>query len=331
MKRAGDLFGEQAGSHIREVDSRVLAGEIVQEEHTKPIGGKQITFHVIKVPIHDNSGQIMGLCGIARDITERKQAEKMLQKAHDELDKRVRQRTDELSRLNEQLKIEIEDRKRAEKQIKSSLKEKEVLLSEIHHRVKNNFEIISSLLDMSSMQTKDPGSQNLWGDARARIHSMALIHEQLYQSDRFDRIDMGRQIQNMVDYLSHIYAGNGKKITSVIDPSDVYLSVGQAIPCALVLNELVANAFKHAFRQKKHGTVRVSISTPDPITVLIKVIDDGDGIPEGRDSCRHTGLGLKMARHLVSGQLKGEMAIKNDCGTEITNQFTRSSQGQIKK
>ena len=101
--------------------------------------------------------------------------------------------------------------------------------------------------------------------------------------------------------------GSGEKIDLIIAPSKVYLSVNQAIPCALVLNELISNAFKHAFREKKQGTVRVSISTPDPTTVLVKVIDDGDGIPEGTDIYRQNGLGLKMARHLVSGQLKGKM------------------------
>jgi PAS domain S-box-containing protein len=320
-KNDEDLFGPEAGKHIGKVDSRVLAGEIVQEEHTKPVGEIFFTFHVIKVPIRDKSGEIVGLCGIARDITERKQAEKMLKKAHDELEKRVQKRTAELLRLNDQLKVEIQDRKRAEKQIKASLREKEVLLSEIHHRVKNNFEIISSLLDISSMQAEETENQNLWGDARARIHSMALIHDQLYQSDRFDRIHIGKQVQNMLDYLSHIYAGNGRKITSVIELSDVYLSVKQAIPCALVLNELISNAFKHAFRKKKKGTVRISITTPNNTTVLVKVIDDGDGFPEKTDGSSQNGLGLKMARHLVSGQLKGDIAIRNDGGTEISIRF----------
>ena len=327
-KNDEELFGKEAGEHLKKVDSPVLAGKIVQEEHTKPVGEIFFTFHVIKVPIRDKSGEIVGLCGIARDITERKQAEKILKKAHDELEKRVQQRTAELLRLNDQLKVEIEDRKRAEKQIKASLREKEVLLSEIHHRVKNNFEIISSLLDISSLQTEDTENQNLWEDARARIHSMALIHDQLYQSDRFHRIHMGRQVQNMLDYLSHIYGGIGERITSVIEPSEVYLSVNQAIPCALVLNELISNVFKHAFGKKRRGTVRISITAPDNSAVLIKVMDDGDGIPEKTDRDSRTGLGLKMARHLVCGQLKGEMRIRNDRGTEISIRFKLPDDGK---
>jgi PAS domain S-box-containing protein len=222
---------------------------------------------------------------------------------------------------------DITERKHAEEQIKTSLREKEILLREIHHRVKNNFEIISSLLDMSSMRTDSQETQNLLLNARSRIHSMSLIHSQLYQTDRFDRIDMDRHISELSHHLLCVY-GSGKKIDLILTPSKVYLSVSQAIPCALVLNELISNVFKHAFREKKQGTVRISISTPDPTTVLIQVIDDGDGIPEGLDIHSQTGLGLKMARHLVSGQLKGEMRVKNDSGTEISIQFKRSNDGE---
>jgi PAS domain S-box-containing protein len=223
---------------------------------------------------------------------------------------------------------DITDRKQAEEQIKSSLKEKEILLREIHHRVKNNFEIISSLLDMSSMRTDSPETQNLLINARSRIHSMSLIHSQLYQSDRFDRIDMDRHIRELSHHLLCVY-GSGKKIDLILTPSKVYLSVNQAIPCALVLNELISNAFKHAFREKEQGTVRISISTPDPTRVLVQVKDDGAGIPEGTDIHRQNGLGLKMARYLVSGQLKGEMRVKNDGGAEISIEFKRSNDGKI--
>ena len=291
------------------------------------------TVHVTKdekiIPVEISSRTIdykrqLNIISIVRDITERKQTEEMLKKAHDELESRVQQRTAELLKANDQLKIEIEERKRAEKQINESLSEKEVLLSEIHHRVKNNFEIISSFLDMSSMQTENKEIQNLWGDTRARIHSMALIHDQLYQNDRFDQIDMERHVRNMLDHLSHIYAGNEKGITSVIEPSEVYLSVNQAIPCSLVLNELIANAFKYAFKKRRKGAVRVSINNSTDDTVLMRVKDDGDGIPEGIDFNNAKGLGLKLVRYLVDGQLNGEMRVNNYGGTEICIEFKRS-------
>jgi two-component sensor histidine kinase len=261
--------------------------------------------------------------GTVIDITERKRAEEALQRAHDDLENRVEERTIELSKTNEDLQKEIIERENIEDLIKASLEEKEILLREIHHRVKNNFEIISSLLDMSRMHTENIETQNLLAGARTRIHSMALIHTQLYQSNRFDQIDMKKHIQELMNYLSHAYADNGKKVSSMIESSDVYLSVTQAVPCALVLNELIANSFKHAFRKKRGGTVRVSIINSTDDTVLIEVKDDGDGMLEGFDLNKTTGLGLKLVRHIITGQLKGEMNISNDGGTEIRIQFKR--------
>ncbi len=218
---------------------------------------------------------------------------------------------------------DISHRKHIETQLKKSLKDKEILLREIHHRVKNNFEIISSLLDLSSMQKENEIGSNLLADARSRIYSMALIHEQLYQSKRFDRINMFNHTHEMVDYLSHIYANQAKSIHTVIDPSGVYLSVEQAIPCALAINELVSNAFKHAFKLKKHGTIYISIVNLPDHTVLIRVKDDGDGISMKINPNDAAGLGLKLTRRLIKGQLGGEMQVNRGEGTEICLQFKR--------
>lgn len=126
-----DLFGEEAGSYIREIDSRVLGGEIIEEEHTKPVKGIPRTFDVIKVPIHGNSGEIVGLCGIARDITERKEAEEALLRAHEELESRVEERTVELVKLNEKLKQEIEERKQVEQELRKREVELETKTNEL--------------------------------------------------------------------------------------------------------------------------------------------------------------------------------------------------------
>ena len=218
---------------------------------------------------------------------------------------------------------DITDRKHIEEQLKTSLKDKEILLREIHHRVKNNFEIISSLLDLSGMQKENRKGYNLLADTRSRIHSMALIHEQLYQSKRFDRINMFNYTREMVDYIAHIYANKETSIDTVIDPSGVYLSVDQAIPCALAINELIANAFKHGFILKTQGTIYISIVNLKDDTILIRVKDDGDGISKKIDPNEATGLGLKLIRHLIEGQLGGEMNVRNDDGTDISLQFKR--------
>ncbi len=163
---------------------------------------------------------------------------------------------------------DITERKRTEEQIKASLKEKEVLLNEIHHRVKNNLQIISSLLDLSSMQTQNQETIELFAESRNRVDSMALIHSQLYKSERFDEIDMERHIQELSRNLLNIYSKE-KTITLDITSANVYLPVTQAVPCALVLNELISNSLKHAYRDGEQGTISISMQQSDDNTILI--------------------------------------------------------------
>lgn len=213
---------------------------------------------------------------------------------------------------------DITERKRMDEQIKASLKEKEELLKEIHHRVKNNLQIISSLLDLSSMRSSNE-AVDLFTDARAKIHTMALIHSQLYRSDRVDQIDMKSHIHELVKFLSQIYAS--RLITPVIESYDVYLSITQAIPCALVLNELISNAYKHAFKEGQKGTVTITMQRSAGDTIFIRAKDDGVGIPEEVDIYKTDSLGLKLVRNLVQKQLKGEIEVKRDKGTEFIIEF----------
>jgi len=217
---------------------------------------------------------------------------------------------------------DITDRKIIEEEITTSLRDKEVLLNEIHHRVKNNFEIISSLLDISSMATQNQEIQNLLLSSRTRIHAMAMIHSQLYQGDQFDRIDMARHIDELGEHLLLLY-GMQKKVDLVIEPSEVYLSLSQAIPCALILNELMTNSLKHAFVEKAHGKIQISIHNSDNNTVLLRVKDDGGGIPEKVDVKPAGVLGLELVKHLAVGQLKGEIRFNNNGGTDICIEFNR--------
>ena len=214
---------------------------------------------------------------------------------------------------------DITNRKRAEEQVKASLKEKEILLREIHHRVENNLQILSSLLDLSSMQTHDPEAMALFTDARATIHTMALIHSQLYQSARFDQIDMGSHIRELIGFLSQIYASD--RITPVIYCTDVYLPLTQAIPCALVTNELVSNAYKHAFAEGQKGTVEVTMRMSTRDMIFLSVKDDGIGIPEEIDIYKTDSLGLKLVINLVQQQLRGEIQVIRGRGTEFIIEF----------
>lgn len=282
-------------------------------------GGGMVWLNTFATTI-DYNGQ-KACMGNTIDQTSKKLAEAALQKARDELEINVQHRTVELSAANKQLRFEIEERKRAEEQTKSSLREKEILLREVHHRVKNNFEIISSLLGMSDIKNENQETKGLLEDARNRIYSMAIIHAQLYKSERFDKIFMHRYIQDLVDHLFNVYAGNGRAISPIIYASDVHLSINQAIPCALVLNELISNTFKHAFSKGDNGTVWVSINIFEDSKVSLKVKDNGSGISEDIDLDKTEGIGLKLARNLVVGQLNGNMRVNGNNGTEIYVEF----------
>jgi two-component sensor histidine kinase len=255
----------------------------------------------------------------------RKQADSELKKAHDKLEKRVKERTAELVTANEKLKQEVEERKRADERLKTSLGEKEVLLQEIHHRVKNNLQIISSLLDMSSMRIHEQQAIDLLNDARDKIHSMALIHIQLYQSEKFAQIEMGNYIRELIGYLSMLYS-TGKGITTIVDVSNVYLSITQAIPCALVLSELISNAFKHAFKERQGGNIAIFMQRASDDTICIGVKDDGIGIPNEVNVYETNSLGLKLVRNLVQKQLKGTIELPGTNGTEFIIEFRTPEQ-----
>jgi PAS domain S-box-containing protein len=280
--RTGDeIFGEEISAHMMKINSQVLDGEEVDDEITFPVKGIPTTFNIILMPMRDSFGQIIGLCGIARDISNRKQAEKKLE---------------------------------------SILKEKELLLREVHHRVKNNLQIICSLLDMRRLRSGNLEAIDLITDIRAKVYTMSLIHSQLYRSDRFDQIDMQRQIHELVDYLSLIYSSR-KMITPVIRVSDGHLSLNHALPCALILNELVSNAYKHAFKGRQQGTIEISMHKSVDGMVVIIIKDDGVGFSAEVDIYETNTLGLKLTRNLVQDQLKGNIQVKIDNGSEVLIEF----------
>lgn len=220
--------------------------------------------------------------------------------------------------------MDITERKRGEAQIRESLREKEVLLKEIHHRVKNNLQIITSLLRMQSSQISDRQTILLLQEAQNRVQSMALIHEQLYRSPNLNSIDFGDYLQTLVRNLFRSYGVNPQKIVPTIDTEGISLSVDAAIPCGLICNELVSNALKYAFPNDISGTVLVRLqpdtaqATVSPALKLI-VADDGIGIPPEFDIEHTESLGLLIVQSLTS-QLQGKLSLDRSQGTrfEIT-------------
>ena len=215
---------------------------------------------------------------------------------------------------------DITDRKHAEEKLVASLQEKEVLLREIHHRVKNNLQLISGLLDMTRMRTVDESTNSILTDMMLKIQTMAQIHTRLYESKQFGRINISAQFIDQVTALSNIYSHKGHDISCEIHSEEVFLPVDQAIPCALVVNEILSNAYKHAFKGRKKGTIEISAVQENGQIHLI-VRDDGIGMPVNFDISRSNSLGLKLIRTLVQHQLKGSLMINSRQGTEIIVEF----------
>ena len=215
---------------------------------------------------------------------------------------------------------DITDRKHAEEKLVASLQEKEVLLREIHHRVKNNLQLISGLLDMTRMRTVDESTNSILTDMMLKIQTMAQIHTRLYESKQFGKISISGQFRDQVTALSNIYSHKGHEISCEIHSDEVFLPVDQAMPCALVVNEILSNAYKHAFKGRKKGTIEVSVVQENGQIHLI-VRDDGVGMPDNFDITRSSSLGLKLIRTLVQHQLKGSLMIKSQHGTEIIVEF----------
>jgi len=202
---------------------------------------------------------------------------------------------------------DISERKKAEKRIKNSLKEKEVLLKEIHHRVKNNMQIISSLLSLQEMTLKDKTVQRMFRESQTRIRSMALIHDKLYRSKDLTRIDIGEYIDDLVIDLFRAYDINPTFVTLENKVENIYFEPDTAIPCCLIINELIANSLKHAFPGGKGNiTVNLSANNSDTYTLIIR--DNGIGYPESYDYRSAQTLGFQLVPMFVK-KLHGTMEI----------------------
>lgn len=215
---------------------------------------------------------------------------------------------------------DISERRQAESVILSSLREKEVLLKEIHHRVKNNLAVISSLFHLQSGQTSDAATRNLLLESQDRVRSMALVHESLYLSDDLADIDFSNYAVTLSKQLLQAYKATHQDVRLVTDLEPVKLDIELAVPCGLILNELVANSLKHAFTEGTTGTISLRIaSTKDGKLCEIQVADNGTGLPEdGIDHKMQSTLGMRLINSLTR-QLDGEFSIRSTMpGTTAT-------------
>ena len=219
---------------------------------------------------------------------------------------------------------DISERRRAEELLSGSLREKEVLLREIHHRVKNNLQVVSSLVSLQTETQTDPAVRTLLGDVRDRVRSMALVHELLYSSDSLAVLDFAEYIRSLLGYLlrTHGEIAVDVKLTLAVQP--LPLPVEAAVHCGLILNELVSNALKHAFPRRRGGQIFVALDREVPGgQVCLRVRDSGVGLPAGLDWRNTPSLGLRLVQ-MLARQLNGTVDALGPPGCEFRVKFTLS-------
>lgn len=214
------------------------------------------------------------------------------------------------------LQDDISEKKEAEQQLHSELEEKKELLQEVHHRVKNNLTLISSLLNMQSAQiSRAEELEKLLLASQNRIFSMALVHDQLYTSESFSQISILSYIETIVSELHGIY-GSDKKIRINLDVDEGHFGLNEAIPCGLILNELISNAFKHAFDQGEEGTITIEYHRSEQAVDMFVIQDNGRGLPEGFSASSAESLGMQLI-YTLAEQLGGSIELKWEDGTRV--------------
>lgn len=268
----------------KQIIQDVFSGKLVSGIETVHLrkDGTNIDVSLIISPLRDADQNIIGFSNILRDVTEHK---------------------------------------RAEEQIKASLKEKEILLREIHHRVKNNMQIISSLLRLQSGYIKEKKYSDMYKESQSRIISMSLIHEKLYQSRDLTKIDIRDYVKDLVNGLFQSYEVNTRQIALNLSVDNVSLGINSAIPCGLIINELVSNSLKYAFPEGKTGEIKISLRTIDENKIELIVSDNGIGIPKTLDFRKTESWGMRLITILAENQLQGEIDLDRSKGTEFKIRF----------
>jgi PAS domain S-box-containing protein len=275
-----DIWPRALAERSREEDMEVIESRSAKrvEELITDADGNVKWLETIKTPIFDEHGEVIGTTGISRDITRRKRFEEHMQQ---------------------------------------SLREKEALLQEVHHRVKNNLQIISSLLGLQAASVEDERAVDILRDSRGRIRSMAFIHEKLYGSKDLAKIDFSEYIRDLTAALMGSYSESVSRISLRLDLEEVYLGVGTALPCGLIINELVSNCIKHAFPSGSEGEIRVQLRSLPLNKYELLVADNGAGLPGELDYRRSKSLGLRLVTNLTELQLSGTLDVQTNNGTEV--------------
>jgi two-component sensor histidine kinase len=247
--------------------------------------------------------------------------EKELKKHRDHLEELVQIRTAELTIVNEKLKREIEERTHTMESLNTSLKEKEILIKEVHHRVKNNLQMVSSLLRLQSKASGSEEIKDILDDCQKRIHSISLVHEKLYQTVDLTHIDIEHYIKTLVNNVVSSSKINGTMIDIDVKVQEIPLKPQVILPCGLIITELVSNAMKHAFKNGKAGKLMLVLQKLAGGDVMLHVSNTGIPLPLDFDIHTSEKLGLQLVGTLVEDQLEGNIEVYRDGITEFRITF----------
>lgn len=277
-KRFMDIYPAENWAEAKKRFDRVLGGEVVRADVELNIQGRKIILNVTEVPLWNEKGEIYALCGIARDLTGRVELERALE---------------------------------------TSLREKEVLLREMHHRVKNNMQVICSLLNLRAYQARNPELTSILKDCQTRIRSMALVHEHLYKSSNLARINFAEYLNRLLIHLYNVHRQSQEKIELESELEEIFLEIGQAIPLGLMASEIISNSFKHAFPGGRKGKVKVSLQKLEPPRSLrLEISDNGVGLPDNLKPEESQTFGLQLVA-LLKEQIEASLEIDRSEGTRF--------------
>ena len=220
--------------------------------------------------------------------------------------------------------VDITDRKRAEQQLISSLKEKEVLLAEIHHRVKNNLAVITGLLELQSYNTENQNARNILKESQMRINSIALVHEKLYQNENLSEIQIHVYIRELVQFIEQTMSVETVPVNISYDLDEVSLVITQAIPCGLLLNEVLTNSFKYAFVGRDQGSIKIEFKQKKD-ELIFRICDNGVGFSDMETSKKNSSLGMKLIRTLAK-QINAKTNVSNNNGAMFEFRFKKEGE-----
>jgi PAS domain S-box-containing protein len=310
-----------AGAPRSELDEAARNEHYGTESWRVRKGGERFWSSGETTATRDGSGRVTGYVRVARDMTRQKRQEESIEQLAAELEDRIAQRTRQLEETVAELLKKNAEVERMAKNTSRDLEEKKVMLNEIHHRVKNNLQVVQSLLKMSVRTLPEGEARSVTMTTAQRVHAMAMVHERLYQTKDLGGISVSAYLRDVFTGVTDLYPALRGQIKLELDADEILLGLDQGIPFGLMVNELLSNSLKHGFPEGRKGTVAVSIHR-EKGAVCVAVQDDGVGLPEGFEASKCTSMGLKLAESLAR-QLGGNLVFSSSHGCRVEAKLKR--------